>query len=308
MSIKIGFLNASGSGLKTISDAVKIDIIDDERYDADRGGLGDNWSTRQSAKARIVIELDHMTQATVGNSLWKVLNNRDFPHKVYIHEPADPTQEEDFTGITVPATVTHQARLGPTNDPNADFNDVIAFSNQQYLDISDFLTGVTFNTSVSIYAYYFFQFDISPFITAFGTEFIRRLTLFLQDIELFKNNANKDKTGYIVWAFNFVQNEWIEIKRQDVTVKATNQQFASLRPIEGFTDFSEFIESGTDKVRFRIRNLQAGKSFEGLQFNIKYVKLLINGFGCVKNNDGNFNFRDTFTGMGYVGTIGLDEL
>ncbi len=307
MGFKIGFLRSGGGGLKIISDATKVDIIDDESYESSRGGTGSNWSTRQSAKARILIELDHISQVTVGNSLWKVLNNRDFPHKVYIHEPADSSQEIDYAGITNPSS-THIIKQASTDNPNLSIISpaVTEFSTANYTAIGNFSTGVSIS-AVKDYQVWFFDFDISNFISAFGIQYIRRLTLFLQDLEVYRNNSNKDKMGYLVQAYNFIQDEWIEIKRQEITVNATNQQFASLRPIEGFTDFSEFID-GSNKIRFKIRNLQNANPIIGLTFALKYIKLLINGFGVVKSNDGNFNWRDPYTGMGYVGTIGLDEL
>jgi len=159
-----------------------------------------------------------------------------------------------------------------------------------------------------LYFNFFFQFDLSSFISNYGSEFIRRITLFLQDPRVRKVKAGEeDDFGYVVFVYNYSTSSWTEIKRQSITIELTNQQYAGLRAIEGFSQFSDYLSS--NKVLFRIVNIQerdvAGST---LYHGYNYVECLVNGFGVVKTNPQNENWRDPYTGSGYVSTLELREL
>jgi hypothetical protein len=304
MSIKIGFLDSSGNGLKTFSDSVKIDVNDNSFVGTSRGGMADLFSTERSAKAEFTIEVDAVTQADFGNTLNKVMNNRQYPHKIYIHEPAAASQR-----INMNDTGGNEAKQQQTDDPEGAYASGTEFTGTNYTHIQDWVNDVSYSTSTKDYIHYFFQFDLSTWIAAYGEEYLRRLTLFMQDPRV-ERGTPADDFGYVVYAYNYGNSTWIEIKRQSITVDATNQQYASLRPIEGFTDFSDFID-GSDYCQFKITNMQprtTGGSTATLTHKIKRVELIVNGIAFKQVNPQNLNWRSAFTGDGYTGVYNLLEL
>lgn len=300
--IKIGFIDSSGSGLKTITDAVKIDVLDDPFFSGERGGRGDLYGVEQSNKANFNIELDAVSQTEYGN-LYDVLNNRLYPHKVYIHEPAAASQR-----ININDAGGNEAKQEKTDDPEGAYATATEFVAGDYTNIQNFTTAVSYNTAAKEYLHYFFQFDLSTWIAAYGTEYLRRLTLFMQDPFVKRTvGSDVDEFGYIVYAYNYTRTSWTEIKRQPVTVGVTNQQFAPLRPIDGFTKFSDYID-GSNYCQFKITNMYDRDSVGTLQHDINYVELIVNGFGFRMVNPFNLNWRSAFTGDGYTGTSECMEL
>ncbi len=305
MSFKIGFINSAGTGLKTISDAVRINLDDDSDVSFNRGGARDGFFIEDSMKAQITLELDAVTQADFGNTIAKVMNNRAYPHKVYIHEPAAASQR-----ININNTGGNEGKQLASDLAEPTYASATEFTGGQYTAIQNFSTDVTVSTATLKNIHYFYQFDLSTWIAAYGAEYLRRLTLFMQDPRVKETSgANTNDLGYIIYAYNYTNAEWVEIKRQSITVDATNQQFASLRPLEGFTSFSDFID-GSSFCQFKVTNAQERTpgAVWTLTHEINYVELIVNGFGIKQTNAFNANWRSPFTGDGYVQTLNLQEL
>ena len=309
--IKIGFIDdTSRTNLKSFQDVISpLSIEDDSRDSFRRSGGGNLQGVKQSNKAQISLQFDRLSQTNLG-ILRQVMHNREFLHKTYIHHPADANQEIDYGSIANPST-THVAEIiNGTDDPDANFGDGGEYSTAQYANVSDFTTTQNAITDSLKFAYHFFQFDID-LTSAGGAGYlggktvndIQRLTLFMDDPRSVDGSGD---LGFKIDAFNNNgAGSWVEVYRQSITTVTANRQFASIRPVAGFTNFADFLDSG--KVLFRMRNLQERVS-GSLNVGLKFVELQINGIGVIWTNNDNFAFRSAFTGAGYTGTMELSEI
>ena len=300
---KLGYPDSTGNFLIEFTDVAKQDIVDRDFFKGERGGFGDLFSMRMSNKSVITLDCDFMSQATLGDNLLAVLQNRDYPHKLYLHEPAAASQIITFSGISNPSTTNRALYLGADTSPAiASMTEV---STAQYGYLNDWTNLLPLTAAANDYLYLLFQFDLTTFITAYGLEYIRRLTLFLQDLRVYQDTG--EEFGFTVEAWNYTKTAWIEVKRQTLTVNISNQQYASLRPCEGFTRFYDFVDAN-NQCRFRIINLQKRITESILQMDVQNVRLYVNGFACAPSKDMDFNYRGSYTGEGYVGQIKLEEL
>jgi len=312
MGIKLGFIDdTSRTNLKIFNDIVPpLTIEDNNGGSFQRSGGGNLQGIKQSNKATITIQFDRLSQANLG-ILRQVMHDREFLHKTYIHHPADAFQEIDFGSISKPSTTHIAKKLNETTDANASFASASELETTDYNDISQFATTVNASaTDPNDFAYLFFQFDIdlnsaggAGYLGTNTVNDIQRLTLFMDDPRSLDGSGD---LGFKIDAFNNGSNSWVEIYRQSITTVTANRQFASIRPIEGFTNFADFLD-GSNKVVFRMRNLQERVSGT-LNVGVKFVELQINGFGVVWTNSDNFTFRTAFTGAGFTGTMELEEL
>ncbi len=311
MSIKIGFIDdTSRTNLKTFQDVIVPLTIEDDSFSSfQRSGGGALQGVKQSNKANITVQFDRLTQANLG-ILRQVMHDRNFLHKTYIHHPADAFQEIDYGSISNPSTTHIAKRITGTDTADPTFASATEYTTGLYNDVSDFSTNVTATTGALKFAFHFFQFDIdlnsaggAGYLGSKTINEIQRLTLFMDDP---RSSDGSGDLGFKIDAFNDTASTWIEIYRQSITTSTANRQFASIRPMEGFTNFADFVSS-SGKVTFRMRNLQERVSGT-LSVGVKYVELMINGFGVVWTNPDNFTFRDSFTGAGFTGTMELEEL
>lgn len=317
MGIKIGFIDdVSRTNLKSFVDViVPLTIEDGDRGSFSRSGGGDLQGIKQSNKASITLQFDRLSQTNLG-ILRQVMNDRDFIHKTYIHHPADADQQINYTGVvTSPSNLGHSIRrLNETDLTNPDFDVGIEVGLSIYSDISDFTTTVNASaTGTNDFAYFYFRFDLdqtesggSGFLTRTTINEVQRLTLFMFDPRAVDGSGDLGFKIDVQRGNDAASEQWIEIKRQSITTVTANRQFASIRPLEGFTKFSDFLNAN-NQVTFRMRNLQARTSGT-LNVGVKYVELQINGFGCIWTSPDNFTFRDSFTGAGFTGTMELEEL
>jgi len=311
MSIKIGFIDdTSRTNLKTFQDVIVPLTIEDDSFPSfRRSGGGTLQGIKQSNKANITIQFDRLSQTNLG-ILRQVMHDREFLHKTYIHHPADAFQEIDYGSITAPSTTHIAKKIAGTDTADPSFASATEFITGDYNDISQFTTTVNAVTSSLKFAFLFFQFDIdlnsaggAGYLGSKTINEIQRLTLFMDDPRSVDGSGD---LGFKIDAFRDSTSTWIEIYRQSITTVTANRQFASIRPLEGFTNFGDFVDS-SGKVTFRMRNLQERVSGT-LSVGVKYVELMINGFGVVWTNSDNFTFRDAFTGAGFTGTMELEEL
>lgn len=319
MPVKIGFIDdTSRTNLKSFDDViVPLTIDDDDRGSFNRSGGGDLQGVKQSNKGDITLSFDRLSQADLG-TLRNVMHNRDFIHKTYIHHPANADQQINYTGVvTSPSNLGHAAfKIGTgspfvgSNLPNEGVGSATEFLLSDYSGISNFSATVNAIAEGEKFAYLFFRFDLdetesggSGFLTRTTLDEVQRLTLFMDDPRSLDGSGD---LGFKIDAFNDTTSTWIEIKRQSITTSTANRQFASIRPLAGFTNFNDFIDSN-NQVLFRMRNLQERVS-GNLNVGVKYVELQINGFGCIWTSSDNFTFRDAFTKAGFTGTMELSEL
>lgn len=300
---KFGYPESTGNCLISFQDVAKQDIVDRDFFSGERGGLGDMFSTRRSNKAKITLDCDYVSQATLGTSLLAVLQNRDYPHKLYIHEPADALQTRTFAGITNPSSTTKALYLGADTSPV--IADMTEISSAQYGYLNGWSTLVALTEAAKANLYFLCQFDLSTFIAAYGIEYIRRLTVFFQNLRVYQDTG--EDFGYVVEAWNYIKSSWIEVKRQTITVNTSNQQYASLRPCDDFTRFADFIDAN-HQCRFRVSSLQERIAGSILKMDVQHINLYVNGFACVPSSDMDFNWRGSYTGEGYVGQLSLEEL
>lgn len=300
---KLGFIESTGTQLKTFY-SIKEDINDDSFIQTDRGGDSDLFGTEKSAKAELTLDLDHVTQAERGD-LDEVLNNRNYPHKIYLREPAAASQRIKCTGTG--SDIAKQLKTDKGVPTYADFTGATVFTGGDYTNIQNFSTAVSYNTNAKEYLHFFFQFDLSTWIAAYGLDYLQRLSLFMQDPLVYRSDGSVvDEFGYLVYAYNFTEAKWTEIKRQPITVSATNQQVAALRPTDGYTKWNDYTD-GSNLVLFRIVNYQERDS-DTLYLSMNYAELLINGYGMKQINPFNLNWRGQYTGEGHLGQISMLEL
>lgn len=300
MSFKLGHIEASGTQLKTFY-AVKDDVVDSFDTQFDRGGDGTLMGCEKSAKADITLALDYITQTEYGD-LHEVLNNKLYPHKLYLREPAAASQRIKTTGVG--SDIAKQWADNASIPTLTQFqSSATEFDATDYTQIQDFTNQVEYSTVNKDYMHYFFQYDLSTWLTAYGLDYLTRLTLLLQDPLVYRGT---DEFGYTFHAYNYTTGAWTEIKRQNITINASNQQYASLRPIDGFSKWADYLSSNL--VLFRMSNRQPRVSGDSLTLGLKYIELFINGYGVMKTNPFDLNWRDAYTGAGYLGNIKLAEL
>lgn len=313
MPVKIGFIDdISRTNLKSFDDViVPLTIEDDDRGSFNRSGGGDLQGVKQTNKADMTLSFDRLSQANLA-TLRQVMHNRTFIHKTYIHHPADADQQINYTGVvTSPSNLGHAAfKIDGTDTADPAVGAATEMVLSDYSGISNFSTTVNATTASLKFAFQFFRFDLdetesggSGFLTRTNLDEVQRLTLFMDDPRSVDGSGD---LGFKIDAFNDTTSTWVEIKRQSITTSTPNRQFASIRPLAGFTNFSDFID-GSNRVLFRMRNLQERVSGT-LNVGVNYVELQINGFGCIWTNPDNFTFRDSFTLAGFTGTMELSEL
>lgn len=303
MSFKLGHIESTGNALKTFY-SIKEDVVDNFDVQVDRGGDQTLMACEKSAKADVHLELDFVTQSEYGD-LHEVLNNRLYPHKLYLREPAASSQR-----ITITGEGNNIAKQWQTDTPVptlANFtSDATAFTAGDYTNIQNFTTPVQYQSNSVDYIHYFFRFDLSTWIAAYGLDYLTRLTLLLQDPLVYRQGgADYDEFGYTFHAYNYTTGAWTEIKRQSITIDETNQQFAALRPMAGFTRWADYLSSNL--TLFRMTNKQP-RVARTVYMSLNYIELFINGYGVVKVNPYDLNWREAYTGAGYVGTVKLQEI
>ena len=302
--MKLGHIESTGNLFKSFY-SVKEDVVDDSDISFQRGGDGDLMGTERAAKALISLDMDCVTQAEYGD-LHEVMNNHVYPHKLYLREPAVASQR-----LLMPGTGSNIAKQWATDTaiPTlANFtSDATAFSGTDYTNIQNFTTAVEYTTTSKEYLHYFFQFDLSTWIAAYGLDYLTRLTLLLQDPLVSRTVLTVvDNFGYSFYAYNYATTSWTEMRRQSITIDVSNQQFVALSPREGFTRWADYLSSNL--ALFRMTNRQARDASGTLALSLNYIELFINGYGVKQVNANDFNWRDAYTGAGYTGTLRLQEL
>lgn len=300
---RLGFLSASAADIYFFNKLIKQDIPRSAQWDGARAGSGRLQSTVQSQKAMIHLEGDHMTDAELGN-LRKVLWNRNNPHKIFYQFPAvlanqdyvfDAASNEAYTGDDNAGTLA----AGATEFTGGEYTNINAWDANavSYATIAD--AGV-----FRKYGYFFFEADISNFVSAYGVTRIERITIALKNLYLTDGQGD---IGFIIEAYNNTLSEWCEIERQGLTKDADNTFYASIRPTDCFTSFDDFLN--TNFVLFRIRNLYASRdTTQALNIQADFAKIFVNAYGCVWNEDDNFTYRESYTGAGWTGNVELAEL
>ncbi len=299
MSFKLGHIESTGNMMKTFT-SIKEDVVDNSESSYDRGGDGTLMGVEKGAKADITLNMDFVTQSEYGD-LHEILNNRNYPHKVYLREPAAASQRNLLTGTG--STVGKYWKTDTPIPTKANFtSDATGFAAGDYTNLQAFTTPTDDTTTDKNYIHYFFQFDASTWMTAYGLDYLTRITVMLQNPLVYRG---ADEFGYTFHAYNKTMLNWTEMKRQSITIDADNQQFAALRPMQGFTQWADYFDSNL--ILFRMTNKQP-RSSGTLTLSLQYIELLINGYGVMKKNPYDFNWREPYTGAGYLGNISLAEL
>lgn len=296
MSVKMGFLSSSSSDMQTV-EIVKQDIPRESFFNAMRSGQGDLQSVIYSEKANIHLELDRLTTSEL-SGIRKVMSNRVYPHKLFMQHPAT-NQEYTFD--------TTDNKCYNEDDDSPDYKTLTnEFTSQKYIDINVFDTNFVSLSTIDDYTYLFFTADISDFITAQGSESLTRITLALKNLFLQDGDSSGNiGVGFQIAYFDASLDDYVEIKRSGITLDSDNTIYASVRPIDNFSNFDNALVGNT--VKFRVRNLYARRS-GSIAMQVDFAKIFVNGYGCVWNNEDNFTYRDTFTGAGWTGNMDLLEL
>lgn len=302
MSCKLGFLSSDSNDMQSVN-IIKQDIPSESEYEMKRCGDGDLQSVTYSEKAQIHLEADHLTNANLG-AIRKVLSNRVNPHKLFIKHPADSNHEYIFdTGI-------NRAYHQQSDDSDKTSFDYLTdgFDNAEVTNINTWDLNTVDENGTLKYVYFLFTADISNYVTNYAVNTITRITLAMKDLFLTDEQSTGDKgIGFKVDYYDNALLQYVEIKRQGITVDADNVLYASIRPIDCFTNFDNALSSNL--VKFRIRNLYENRVSGGaISAQIAYAKIFVNGYGCVWDNVDNFTYRDTYTGNGWTGSLDLHEL
>lgn len=304
MSVKFGFLSSSSADLYAV-DVVKQDFPRESFFNGQRAGQGDMQSILQSEKSNIHLEFDSLTTTELSN-IRRVLANRVYPHKLFLQLPAT-NQEYVFNDTT------NKCFTKSSND--ADFKDFsgsgVEFTSGEYTNINAWNDTAVVANSSSADNYILMQFtaDISDFITDQGAESITRITLALKNLFLNDGNSSGDiGIGFQISYYDAQVDEYIEIKTAGITVDGDNTIYASIRPIDNFTNFANTLVGNV--VKFRVRNLYANRTqgSDAVSIQTDFAKIFVNGYGCVWDGVDNFTYRDSYTGAGWTGAIDLLEL
>lgn len=307
--IKIGFLSANSTDIVT-NYPIKIDIANESFMESGRSGMGDLQSITGGEKATVRLEYDFLSQSDLG-ALRRVLQNRKEPHKLFLDFPAADSQLMEIAGTTHKAYTAQDDAGTFTNYSGAGTE----FTPTEYTYIKTFDANYVEKASTASvsdyykYVYFFIVVDLSSFISAYGVDYIKRITLAFRDLYL------SDSYGGLGFKIDYLDNsysggQYVEIRRQGFTVDDSNTQFASIRPVNLFSDFSTSgALDGSNKAVFRIRNLYANRDLSGaVSMKCKFIKGFVNGFGCVFNNNDSFTYNNSYTGSGQVGIVTLMEL
>lgn len=302
--MKLGHIESTGNQFKTFY-AVKEDVVDDSEVVSGRGGDGDLMGSERAAKAAISLDLDCLTQSEYGD-LHEVMNDRSYPHKLYLREPAVASQRILMTGAG--SNVAKQWKTDTAVPTEANYtSNATEFTVTDYTNIQNFTTDVSYDTNDKEYLHLFFKFNLATWIAAYGLDYLTRLTLLLQDPLVSRTVLSVvDNYGYSFYAYNFASTSWTEMKRQSITIDVSNQQYAALSPREGFTRWTDYLSSNL--ALFRMTNRQARDSSGTLAMSLNYIELFINGYGVKQINPYDLNWREPYTGAGYTGTLRLQEL
>ncbi len=314
----MGFIdNIANDDLFNVVDVVRINVNDRDGGSVVRAANGPASKIAQQTKAEISLEFDRISQSDLGN-LRKKIFNRKQQHQVFLNEPAivdtdlSPVagaQTLTYNGITNPAGAANSATIAQSDDPNL-LVGTSEFSSGEYGDISQFGTQVENNGTGSKYHYMFFLFKLTNYLSGANItkESIERLTLLMNTPEAIDNVGGTEiNTGIVVHCKNDQDSEFTEIYRQGLTSNKYNTQFAALAPVDGFTNFDDYLD-GADFIIFRVRNLNAFDTGNTNKLKMDFVELLVNGYGVLPPSSDNFTFRDTFTGAGKTGTVNLNEI
>lgn len=317
MPVKIGFINdVANTSLFNVDDVIRINVNDINDLQSGRSGNGALSGIIHQTKAEIEVEIDRISQTNLGGLREKMFDRTE-PHKVFLNHPAivdtalnpvNGTQTFTYNGITNPSS-THIAKTAASDNPNL-LVGTTEISTGDYTTISTFGSQLTNGTPSLKYNYFFFGFDLTKYLADANTtiDSIERITLVLHKLEAVDTiSAVINQIGIQVDVFNNSTGVMTEIYRQGLTSDIVNTQFAGLGPVDGFTNFDDYIDA-FNKILFRVRNLNEFETVGANGIDIDFVELLINGYGILDPISDNFTFRDAFTGAGKTGTIALNEI
>lgn len=290
--------------------SVKEDQFEENNIQVYRGGDNNLFASEKGAKAEISLDMDFISDTDFGN-LRDVLLNKAYPSKIYIRQPGNISG-----AILHPSTAVNKAYVlkNSVAVPSlASFTTEMVTAD--YAHLSQFSSPCAYQSSADEYIHYLFTFDLSTWLSGSAYENLLRLTLFMQTPVAYRVNTSPlptDKYGIIVRAYNQVSTNWLEIYRRSITLTATNQQAAGLRPMTGFTRMGEYItdpEGGDpNKVRFMVSILQPRNGQGTIHLDMNYTVLLVNGFMVRMAENFNINWREEVTLVGRTGNLKLSEV
>ena len=295
-----GFTYANSASGHLIQDAIRIETPENPQFFSQRSSQGDLQSTLLGSKSDITLELDLMSRLDY-TKLRRDLHDRTEPHKLFLDFPAQESQIINFEPIN------SEVREESSSDSDLDYNTGTAteLTSDQYDDLNNPTGDDITLTTTDKFQYMFFNLDIVDFKTTRTSDPIKRITLAYKN--LYSSDLNGDG-GIIFHAFDVVNSNWVEIKRQSITIDSDYTGFASIRPVDGFEDMGNFLNGAI--VLFRVRNLveNPDQGTSNVTLKIRYAKGFVNGYGVVFTGADNATYRDTFIEQGYVQTLNFLEL
>ena len=194
---------------------------------------------------------------------------------------------------------------------------LMEFTGTEYTHIEAYNTDVVTESSAAFYNGFVFQFDLQPFISAFGSAYIRRLTMpFI--------GMNSSPYRFYIWSPTNSSWFWINDKFcYDQTLCGSNdgttipgnstyqknkQNCVSFSAPYGTTsiyaDFCDTSVGGTAIVRIMVSSLSGYQ-----QMLVQFNRLLVNGYLATLTDPIDLeNYSTTFTGSGRQATLKLEEV
>lgn len=301
--VRIGFVDNTSYSNFTQFDVIKHDCADSTSSLVEHANLGVT-ATNATNRLKVDLEFDFLDRSTL-TSLKNVTLNSTRP-LIFMKHPSGSDQLYDFQGSPSHAVVTADSEsedLAYGGTPIATFAYLNQFPNGSIIPLD-------YAQDAHSYGYIFFK-----FVTTYDFSApLQRITLAMYSPYCYMGSV---ASGFKIDAYDQLNNKWIELNRCNFTLapytisdtaysSKYNWWFASIRPTKDFSNFVNFALS--NEIYFRMRNTRPRPLTSIHYMGMGYTYLMIDGFPVSLLSNNAFNFRDSFTGTGYTGTMSLQEI
>ena len=291
-------------------EVIKQDVSDDPIIDVKYNKYG-SYTVTGTNKAKIKCDLDFVTESQLESLKQSMLNSRR--QLLFMKHPADSNQLTDYYGTTSPSSNSSILYAESNSDNLAYGGTEITTSDYKKIDdIPNYKAEFSKTNNSKKYSYFYFR--ILPY--NLNTNIWQRLTFGMYSPFVLDGS---DYSSFVIDVLNYSNNSWTRIGKQGYSLPAytptslgyIDQRFmfySSLKSCSNFfTENDDYTYDGQDRaVIIRMRN-----TFErigNLTMGFGYPHLLTDGFVVCLTADQNFNFRSSFTGQGYTGSVTLQEV
>lgn len=303
MSIKLGQITYDIKNSTIDCDPIRIGVTETFGTSAKENVYGKNIFNKMNSRRITKLEFDALTENEVVD-IRSIMQNRQYENKIFVNEPSTnqilstDSMAAGYSQIDTAPGANWSTTIGSTD-----------IAKMRYIDANYYsITNATTN-----FTYLYFQFDLNPFILAYGVNAIQYLTLFLHNPYCFEDNGSIYAKGYRILAYSDKWSKYYQIGEQSYSINdyrlrvanKMNQQFYTIKKVSEFTDIGDSLYSAR-YVRFVMVNKEP--RINQVELGVNSVGLLINGLGVKQTNPDNFTYRNEWTGSGYTGSIELTSI